>query len=125
MTKLYLDDLRSTPFGWDRVKSYAQFVMYIEQFGVPDVISFDHDLGFEHYPLSEDKPGMTIPYETYKEKTGYDCAKYIVENELELKQWAVHSFNPVGADNIRKLLRAYEERRAARTNTDVRSGELR
>jgi hypothetical protein len=50
-------------------------------------IHFDHDLG--------------------EEKTGYDVAKYILENQIELKQFSVHSRNPVGANNIYKLLTHY------------------
>ena len=45
MKKLYLDDLRVTPEGFDRVYNYADFVEYITQNGLPDFISFDHDLG--------------------------------------------------------------------------------
>ena len=44
MKKLYLDDLRVTPEGFDRVYNYADFVEYITQNGLPDFISFDHDL---------------------------------------------------------------------------------
>ena len=50
-------------------------------------ISFDHDLG----------GGMT----------GYDVAKYIVENEHKLDGFTVHSMNPVGAQNIIDLLTHY------------------
>ena len=42
MKKLYLDDLRVTPEGFDRVYNYADFVEYITQNGLPDFISFDH-----------------------------------------------------------------------------------
>lgn len=50
-------------------------------------ISFDHDLG------------GTL--------TGYDVAKYIVENECNLTGFTVHSMNPVGAKNIIDLLTHY------------------
>ncbi len=41
---LYLDDLRPTPEGFDRVYSYEEFVDYLERKGLPDFISFDHRL---------------------------------------------------------------------------------
>ena len=44
---LYLDDLRSTPEGFERVYSYTEFVAYLEHKGLPDFISCDHDLGEE------------------------------------------------------------------------------
>lgn len=50
-------------------------------------MSFDHDLGHG--------------------KSGYDVAKWIVENHFPLTAFAVHSMNPVGAKNIRDLLTHY------------------
>jgi hypothetical protein len=50
-------------------------------------ISFDHDLG----------SGFT----------GYDVAKFIVDNKCNLTGFAVHSMNPVGAMNIVQLLTHY------------------
>lgn len=88
MTYLFIDDERQPGSDiWVVVKTYDEFVQYIKDHGMPDHISFDHDLG--------------------EGKTGYDCAKYIVENQLRLKGWQVHSMNPVGRDNINKLLDRY------------------
>jgi hypothetical protein len=50
-------------------------------------ISFDHDLGYD--------------------LTGYDVAKYIVENNIKIDGFTVHSMNPVGAKNIIDLLSHY------------------
>lgn len=86
MRKLFLDDCRKAPdYTWDVVRNYDQFVAYIQLHGVPDIISFDHDLGQEESV----------------EKTGYDCAKWLVERGLlPSKGYYVHSMNPVGKDNI-------------------------
>ena len=90
---LYLDDLRSTPEGFDRVYSYEEFVTYLEKKGLPDFISFDHDLG----------EGLS----------GYDCAKYLVDycldRQLPLPNFAVHSQNPVGKENIERLLANFKK----------------
>ena len=60
--KLFLDDERAVkdvtwielPLGpWTVVKNYRQFVEYITNNGLPEVISFDHDLADEHYPWHE------------------------------------------------------------------------
>ena len=51
-------------------------------------ISFDHDLG--------------------SDLTGYDVAKYIVENNCPITGFTVHSMNPVGAMNIYELLTHYD-----------------
>ena len=86
--KLYLDDLRPIPEGYIGVRSYKEFVTYIIDSGLPDFISFDHDLGLQ--------------------ESGYDCAKWLVnfclDNNLRLPKFDVHSQNPVGKENILSLL---------------------
>jgi len=124
MKKLFLDDIRvpsdcvgymSLRIGidsaiynedWDIVRSHDEFVDYIEKNGVPDIISFDHDLSDEHYDPSMYKSSEAYgkKYESFKEKTGYECVKwlaqYCVENAIPMPTCYVHSMNPVGRDNI-------------------------
>ncbi|HUH26208.1 MAG TPA: cyclic-phosphate processing receiver domain-containing protein [Flavobacterium sp.] len=92
MKKIYLDDLRSIPQGFIGLRSYAEFVFYIQQNGLPDFISFDHDLGLE--------------------ESGFDCAKWLVnyclETNLRLPEFEVHSQNPVGKQNIESLLNNFK-----------------
>lgn len=87
MMKLFLDDIRKTPEDYLRVYDYNEFVEFIKTKGLPDFISFDHDLG--------------------EGKTGYDCAKFLVEFcmdcDLKLPEFIVHSQNPIGKENIEKL----------------------
>lgn len=94
MQKLYLDDLRPIPQGFVGVRSYTEFVVYIETKGFPDFISFDHDLGLE--------------------ESGYDCAKWLVDycldHNLQLPEFEVHSQNPVGKENILALLNNFRNR---------------
>jgi hypothetical protein len=133
MKKLFLDDIR-IPFDcvkymkpddlkymyedeeWDIVRTYNDFVGYIEHFGVPDLISFDHDLAEEHYHpsmFSDDKSMYNNVQSQFKEKTGYDCAKwlcdYCSQNGLPLPTYLVHSMNPVGRDNILGVLQNFEK----------------
>ena len=59
---LFLDDVRQvmdtfhytkhpvyTEDNWDVVRNYNEFCNYIQDNGVPALISFDHDLADEHY----------------------------------------------------------------------------
>lgn len=89
---LYLDDLRPTPEHFKRVYSYEEFEAFILENGLPKLISFDHDLG--------------------EGKTGYDCAMFLVEfcldHNLKLPDYFIHSQNPVGKENIEKLLENFE-----------------
>lgn len=88
---------------WEIVRNYDEFVDYIKTEGLPDIISFDHDLGFYKNPTDYDK----------KEKTGYDCAKwlvdYCIDNKKKLPEFLVHSMNPIGYQNIKKYLENYKE----------------
>lgn len=91
-----MDDVRNPKTnGWTIVRNYEEFVKHIEENGLPDEISFDHDLG-------EDI------------KTGYDCAKWLCNycwtNGIPIPTYNVHSANPVGRDNIIGVLKSFEQR---------------
>ena len=125
---LWLDDLRNpyldeekklpkTKRNWNInwVLNYEQFVKWIGLFGLPNAISFDHDLAEEHYTpeyfwndYEESKKFQDWKSKTYQEKTGMDCAKWLVHyclnNNKVLPKIFIHSANPVGADNIKKVL---------------------
>lgn len=72
---------------------------------MPSIISFDHDLAEEHYEVlcacgsSEDFP------EKFNEKTGLDCAKWLVGYHLrtgtDFPKVMVHSMNPYGTEKIK------------------------
>lgn len=111
MRKLFLDDSRDAPdFTWDTVRSYKEFVAYITLHGVPDVVSFDHDLADEHYTVWQEttyvEEHAEVHYRQFLEKTGYDCAKWLIERGTLPKEYHVHSLNPVGRQNIRFVMEA-------------------
>jgi hypothetical protein len=108
---LYLDDMRTPRAeGFDVVRNFDEFVEHLKKYDMPDLISFDHDLSFEQYPTEANVEGMLIDYDSYKEKTGLHCARYIIDNGLDLKFWNVHSFNVQGRINIGNALRPYRPR---------------
>lgn len=120
---LFLDDARQPkdvkwlelpPVAWVVVKSYKEFVETIQRDGVPACVSFDHDLADEHYQeyaIAHD-PKMisrgTIRYDKLKEKTGYECAKYLAElcvyKKLPMPTFYIHTMNPIGAANIFSIM---------------------
>jgi hypothetical protein len=110
MRKLYLDDVRCPKTeGWDIVRTYDDFVSWITKNGLPDEVSFDHDLAEINY----DPKTYTESFK-YEEKTGYDAAKWMCEycwtNGLPIPEYNVHSANPVGRDNILQLLKNFTEK---------------
>ena len=109
MHKIYLDDIR-TPKDptWIVVRNYNEFVDKIEELGLDtiDVISLDHDLGdtamMEYY--KNVSPNYTLNYDNIKEKTGLDCAKwlidYCIDSGYPMPTVYTHSANPIGSANI-------------------------
>jgi hypothetical protein len=113
---LYLDDIR-TPLdpGWEVVRTYEEFTAAIKLNGLGSYshISLDHDLGHtamvEYY--SNVKPNYELNYSNIEEKTGYDAAKFLVNESIEtnipLPQVYVHSANPIGSANIMGYINNY------------------
>ena len=123
--RLYLDDMR-TPLSpnnewvegieeWQVVRSYDEFVSHIRLNGLEnyEVISLDHDLGegamVEYY--TNVKPNYELNYERIPEKTGMDCARYLVaeamNKKIPLPTIYVHSANPIGSANMMGYINNY------------------
>lgn len=109
MNKIYLDDVRiPLDNDWITVKSYDEFTSKINEIGLNQIslISLDHDLGDEAMTeyYTNVKNNFKLDYGNIKEKTGYDCAKFLVEVSLDngytLPPINVHSANPIGSANI-------------------------
>jgi hypothetical protein len=123
--RLYLDDVR-TPKDpnnewidgipqWEVVRNYDEFVAHIQKNGLEnyEVISLDHDLGDtamnEYY--NNVHPNYTLDYNNITEKTGLDCAKWLVAESMKtgipLPAVYVHSANPIGSANIMGYVNNY------------------
>ena len=117
--KLFLDDFRDPRDAffykgfpiyndeWIVVRNYNEFVKTVEELGIPEAVSFDHDLADVHY----NKSSFDYNDET-QEKTGYHCAKwliyYCIDNKKELPAIIlVHSLNLAGSQNIWSLFNSY------------------
>ena len=104
-TLIWLDDVRNPaniindnypPYSINNcnvvwVKSYKEFVEWIEVNGLPKIITFDHDLGTE--------------------ETGYDAVKwlanYCIEHRKMIPECHIHSSNPVGRANIQSIIDSF------------------
>ncbi len=114
--QLYLDDIR-TPNSdeWHVVRNYDELVSHIRLIGLDkyEVISLDHDLGDtaqkEYY--NNVSPNYQLDYNNILEKTGLDCAKWLVaesmNSKIPLPQIYTHSANPIGAANIMGYVNNY------------------
>jgi hypothetical protein len=123
--KIFLDDTRK-PYDvfrntidpiyendneWTIVKNYEEFVDTILELGLPEIISFDHDLSQNHY-LPENQ--NNIDYDNLKDRTGYDAALWLIGycrmNNIKLPDFKVHSANPEGKVNIERVLHLANKR---------------
>lgn len=94
---IYVDDMRTLdkcPDGWRPhvVRTYEDtidLILAILYSGetASFILDLDHDLG--------------------ETKSGYDICKWVVENQLPLVGFHIHSMNPVGVMNMRQLLTHY------------------
>ena len=114
--RLYLDDIRTPKDAdWQVVRSYDEFVAHIRLHGLEnyDLMSLDHDLGdtamTEYY--NNVHPNYTLDYNNITEKTGLDCAKFLVAESMTkgipLPAIYVHSANPIGSANIMGYINNY------------------
>jgi len=122
--RIYLDDIR-TPKSpnnewidgieeWTVVRSYDEFVQKVNSVGLENIelISLDHDLGDS--AMQEWLYGVvknyTINYDNINEKTGYDCAKWLVNQWMDGKpivRVVTHSANAIGSANIMGYINNY------------------
>lgn len=116
---LFLDDIRSPhqcvaytkkeiydSLDWQVKRSYEEFVECVTDNGLPEVVSFDHDLADAHY-----NPTTWTEDFVYHEKTGFDCVKWLVDycinNNLKFPEWHLHTMNPVGRKNMEAYILNY------------------
>ena len=95
---IWIDDIRPIP---QKVKENFEYIVIAKDYPQAIhllntkefqqdfyiIVDFDHDLGIG--------------------KTGYDIAKYIIENQIKIFRFLVHSTNPIGKFNIIQLLEHY------------------
>jgi hypothetical protein len=100
---VWLDDLRdpkdyAPDIKWNWVKTADEAIELLKT-GWVRLLSFDHDLDWEHY---------ADPNVDGVEKTGYDVAAWVEQQAFRKMlppfEWRVHSANPVGAQKIRAAM---------------------
>ncbi len=99
--KMYLDDIRIPRDNYDViVRTYNEAIEFVKVNGIPNFISFDHDLGC-------DEIGNIL-------KNGYDFAKWLVDMDIKNIHkfpndftFNIHSANPIGRNSINAILNNY------------------
>lgn len=101
---LYIDDIRSddgffkvltmaTTYEPHIMRSYDETIKFFQSHPNDTyILDLDHDLGFDDDNI---------------ERNGYDICKYVIENNIDVRAFHIHSMNPVGTANMRQLLTHY------------------
>lgn len=98
---LFIDDLRIADDRFDLVaRTSWQAIKYMEQYGCPMFISFDHDLG------GDDTARAVV---LWMLDTDMDSEQDFIPVDFKFE---VHSANPIGAEWIRNTLGNYLQLRA-------------
>lgn len=101
-------------FIW--VKNFYQFVDYIKKNGIPEFISFDHDLNNRG-----GKEGLSD--EQKLNNDGVNCAKWLVnfckQNNQPLPKFYVHSANPKYGPEITRVLTSESKKIIRLTENDL------
>ena len=88
--RLFIDDIRVAPYGWDHAHSVSEAIDYIKQFyDKIEIISLDHDAG-DYGP-----PDYIKILDWAEEFYGSNFKPAI----------QLHSANPVGIANMRRIIK--------------------
>ena len=96
--------------SWIILRTYKDFVDYVTKNNLNeiDVISFDHDLDFDHYKKENQQ---NIDYQRMMVKTGYHAAQWLIDysmnNNIQIPKIRVHSLNVEGRKNIENLIKNF------------------
>lgn len=111
--KLYIDDIRPAPDGWQQARTVTDAIRFIEQFGLEvDEISIDHDISYavevagtqRPFPSPENFTAVArYIYVYYRERHIPDCA-------LVPPKITIHTANPVGAKELEAILKEFSPR---------------
>ena len=104
--KIYLDDLRPTPYGWERAYTPDQVISLLERYQV-DEVSLDHDLGLDN------------------NVTGYDVLKWIewkvATTNYSPPEVTIHTSNPAGRQ---RMLLAVSSIKRIISNKEKRTNDI-
>lgn len=96
--KLYIDDIRPAPEGWQQARTVTDAIRFIAQFGRDlDEISIDHDISY-----AVEVAGTQRPFPSPENFSA--VARFIVAHYGDYDHFPariiIHSANPVGAREI-------------------------
>jgi NAD+-processing family protein with receiver domain len=109
--KIWHDDIRPAPPGWVWARTNHEAQILLET-GSVEEISLDHDLGLQD--LSEEQvetePELLFGRRISPNGSGLDLVNWMCEKNLVPTRVTIHSWNPVGAQNMAARLNYFGHR---------------
>lgn len=98
---------------WEVAKNFEEFQLIVDQKGIPEFISYDHDLSSEHYDVSmyHGEDAYNEKSVNFTEKTGRECAEYLCSKlqGAPHPRYIIHSMNPLAVSRITGVIRDYNK----------------
>lgn len=106
--KLWHDDVRPAPEGWVWARTNTEAKSLLLTGRVTEV-SLDHDLGFHDVVIPDDPDELAevLILKGQSDQTGYDLVCWMIDNFLVPAKVTIHSWNPLGAQNMAARLNRY------------------
>lgn len=105
--RIWHDDVRRPPddtWEWARTNKRAKALLLVNR-ELAEEISLDHDLGCEN--VDPDAPDAIYLAGPSNEGSGYDLVCWMIEQSLVPPIVTIHSWNPVGAQNMAARLNRF------------------
>lgn len=107
MNKIWVDDIRRPPddsWNWARTNDDARELLQRQPY---DIASLDHDLGLHFHDPDMPDADMQVLGCDWPQDDGEQLAKWLHRNpQFTPKLIRIHSFNPVGARRMKRILDA-------------------
>ena len=95
---------------WVVVRNYDEFVKYLEENGIPDVVSFDNDLD-PYLEIVQERNMCASGFYDFRSlpnKTGCHCAEYLakkcIRENHEVPEYYIHTMNSLARPIIAKIM---------------------
>lgn len=103
--KLYIDDIRPAPEGWQQARTVTDAIRILSMFDVEEV-SLDHDISYAVEVAGTQRPfpspeNFTAVAYFLKQRYLYPHSS---QNSWNVPKVTIHSANPIGAQEIELIL---------------------
>lgn len=107
--KLYIDDIRPAPEGWQQARTVTDAIRFLSQFGKEvDEISLDHDISYAVEVAGTQRP-FPSP-ENFSAVARFMVAYYHEVANSKRPEIIIHTANPVGAQDLADILKEFRGR---------------